>query len=252
MMASTVMTATTTPAGLLTAGEVSSRYAEMRRRVNLFIPTSACLFRAVGDLCASAVMGPGGQNWLPESTRQQVQDNANDDQGLYNNVLHPHIIHEDYKVKAVEHIANFAVRQVADAKVEWLREIETALMTEGHSNAMTVINDICSNQKLLLIQLQALEEHEKAQASIGGETARSKLASVRKEVELLFDDMAEHNRVQTNAINLCKGQIEQIETEREKIQGGDLDSMRNQKETLKELAELQHIAERRKIKCERE
>ena len=26
----------------------------MRRRVNLFIPTSACLFRAVGDLCASA------------------------------------------------------------------------------------------------------------------------------------------------------------------------------------------------------
>ena len=107
------MTATTTPAGLLTAGEVSSRYAEMRRRVNLFIPTSACLFRAVGDLCASAVMGPGGQNWLPESVRQQVQDNANDDQVLYNNVLHPCIIH-----MAVEHIASFAVRQIADAKVE--------------------------------------------------------------------------------------------------------------------------------------
>jgi hypothetical protein len=64
--------------------------------------------------------------------------------------------------------------------------------------------------------------------------------------------MAEHNRVQTNAINLCKGQIEQIEAEREKIQGGDLVSMRNQKDTLKELAELQHIAERRKTKCERE
>jgi len=43
-----------TPAGLLTAGEVSARYAEMRRRVNLVIPTSACLFRAMGDLCASA------------------------------------------------------------------------------------------------------------------------------------------------------------------------------------------------------
>ena len=125
-------------------------------------------------------MGPGGQNWLPESVRQQVQDNANDDQGLYNNVLHPYIIHEDYNVKAVEHIASFAVRQIADAKVEWLREIETALMTEGHSNAMTVINDICANQKLLLIQLQALEAHEKAQASVGGDTARSKLASVRK------------------------------------------------------------------------
>ncbi len=59
MMASTAMPVTTTPAGLLTAGEVSSRYAEMRRRVNLFIPTSACLFRAVGDLCASAERGKG-------------------------------------------------------------------------------------------------------------------------------------------------------------------------------------------------
>ena len=85
MMASTVMTATTTPAGLLTAGEVSSRYAEMRRRVNLFIPTSACLFRAVGDLCASAVMGPGGQLWLPESERSQVQAAVTNDQGLGNN-----------------------------------------------------------------------------------------------------------------------------------------------------------------------
>ena len=72
-MASTVMTATTTPAGLLTAGEVISRYAEMRRRVNLFIPTSACLFRAVGDLCASAVMGPGGQSWLPESVSNRCR-----------------------------------------------------------------------------------------------------------------------------------------------------------------------------------
>ena len=60
---------------------------------------------------------------------------------------------------------------------------------------MTVINDICANQKLLLIQLQALEAHEKAQATVGGDTARSKLASVRKEVEVLFDDMAEHNCV---------------------------------------------------------
>ena len=70
MMASSATTkaqVSSTPAGLLTAGEVSARYAEMRRRVNLFIPTSACLFRAMGDLCASAVMSPGGQTWLPES-----------------------------------------------------------------------------------------------------------------------------------------------------------------------------------------
>ena len=79
--------------------------------------------------------------------RQQVQDNANDDQGLYNNVLHPYIINQDYKQGAVEHIASFAQRQVADAKVKWLHEIETALMTEGHSNAMTVINDICGQEQ---------------------------------------------------------------------------------------------------------
>jgi len=71
---------------------------------------------------------------------------------------------------------------------------------------------------------------------------------VRKEVESVFDDMAEHNRVQIHAINLCEGQIEQIETEREKIQCGDLTSLRNQKDARKELSELQQIAERRKIK----
>ena len=73
---------------------------------------------------------------------------------------------------------------------------------------------------------------------MGGETARSKLASVRKDVESNFDDMAEHNRVQIHAINLCKGQIDQIEVEREKIQGGDLVSLRNQKDTLKDLSDL--------------
>ena len=80
MMASSTTTKapiSSTLAGLLTAGEVSARYAEMRRRVNLFIPTSACLFRAMGDLCASAVMGPGGQTWLPESARQQILDRVN-------------------------------------------------------------------------------------------------------------------------------------------------------------------------------
>ena len=40
---------------------------------------------------------------------------------------------------------------------------------------------------------------------MGGETARAKLTSVRKEVESVFDDMAEHNRVQIHAINLCEG-----------------------------------------------
>ena len=113
--------------------------------------------------------------------------------------------------------------------MQWLHDVETALAGAGHSNAMTVINDICTNQKLLLTQLQELERHEEAQASVGGETARSKLASVRKDVESNFDDMAEHNRVQIHAINLCKSQIDQIEVEREKIQGGDLVSLRNQK-----------------------
>ena len=51
--------------------------------------------------------------------------------------------------------------------------------------------------------------------------------------------MAEHNRVQIHAINSCKGQIDQIEVEREKIQGGDLVSLRNQKDTLKDLSDLQ-------------
>jgi len=255
MMASTPTTSTPvsiTPAGLLTAGEVSSRYAEMRRRVNLFIPTSACLFRAMGDLCASAVMGPGGQVWLPESQKVQIQETVNNDPYLYNHVLHPYIMNQDYKQGAAENIASFAANQVANAKVQWLHEIETALTDAGHSNAMNVINEICTNQKLLLTHLQDLEKHEAAQASIGGETARSKLASDRKEIECQFDDMTEHNRVQIHAINLCKGQIDQIEVEREKIQGGDLVSLRNQKDTLKDLADLQQIAERRKLKSERE
>ena len=138
--------------------------------------------------------------------------------------------------------------------MQWLHDIENALTNAGHSNAMNdiVINEICTNQKLLLTHLQDLEKHEAAQASIGGETARSKLASDRKEIECQFDDMTEHNRVQIHAINLCKGQIDQIEVEREKIQGGDLVSLRNQKDTLKELADLQQIAERRKLKSERE
>ena len=153
--------------GLLTFGEVSSRYAEMRRRVNLFIPTSACLFRAMGDLCASAVMGPGSQLWLPESERSQVQAAVNNDQGLGNNALHPFILNQDYKIGAIEHIASFAQQQVAEAKVRWLHDIENALLTEGHSNAVNVISDICTNQKLLLTQLQALESHEAAQASVG-------------------------------------------------------------------------------------
>ena len=71
MMASTTMPAmpvSTTPEGLLTAGEVSARYAEMRRRVNLFIPTSACLFRAMGDLCASAKRSASSVRNLPAST----------------------------------------------------------------------------------------------------------------------------------------------------------------------------------------
>jgi Zn finger protein HypA/HybF involved in hydrogenase expression len=246
------MPASTTPAGLLTAGEVSARYAEMRRRVNLFIPTSTCLFRAMGDLCASAVMGPGGQTWLPESEKHQIQAQVDNDPNLYNYVLGPYIIAEDNRQGAVERIASFAAQQVANAKVQWLNDIETALTHSGHSNVMTVINAICTDQKLLLIQLQELEKHEEAQASVGGETARSKLSSVRKEVEAVFDDMAEHNRVQIHAINLCKGQIEQIETEREKIQGGDLASLISQKDTLKEYAELQLLAERRKVKCERE
>ena len=159
MMASCTIPSSTTSAGLLTAGEVSSRYVEMRRRVNLFIPTSACLFRAMGDLCASAVMGPGGQLWLPESERSQVQAAVCNDQGLGNNVLHSFILNQDYRTGAIEHIASFAQRQVAEAKVRWLHDIENALLTEGHSNAVNVISDICTNQKLLLTQLQALELH---------------------------------------------------------------------------------------------
>ena len=154
MMASTTMPAmpaSTIPAGLLTAGEVSARYAEMRRRVNLFIPTSACLFRAMGDLCASAVMGPGGQTWLPESEKRQIQAQVDNDPNLYNYVLHPYIIAEDNRQGAVERIASFTAQQVANAKVQWLNDIETALTHSGHSNAMTVINAICTDQKLLLI-----------------------------------------------------------------------------------------------------
>ena len=107
----------------------------------------------MGDLCASAVMGPGGQLWLPESERSQVQAAVNNNQGLGNNILHPFILNQDYKIGAVEHIASFAQRQVAEAKVRWLHDIETALLTEGHSNAVSVISDICTNQTLLLTQL---------------------------------------------------------------------------------------------------
>jgi len=246
-----VMLVSTTPAGLLrlTAGEVSARCAEMRYRVNLVIPTSACLFRAMGGLCASAVMGPGGQVWLPESERSQILDEVDDDPTLCDHVLHPCAMHQDYEQGAAKNIASFVAQQVANAKVQWLHDIETSLTDAGHSNAMNVINEICSNQKLLLTHLQDLEKHEAAQASVGGETARSKLASVRKDVETQFDDMTEHNRVQIHATNLCEVQIEQIEVEREKTQGGDLVSLRNQKDTLKDLAELQQIAERCKLTC---
>ena len=110
------MLVSTTPAGLLTAGEVSARYAEMRRQVNMVIPVITCLFRALGDLCASAVMGPGNQLWIPESERLQIQGQAENDPNLYNYVLHPFIMQQDYKAGAVEQIASFAAHQVADSK----------------------------------------------------------------------------------------------------------------------------------------
>ena len=39
-------------------------------------------------------------------------------------------MHQDYKQGAAENIASFAAQQVADAKVQWLHEVETALVAE--------------------------------------------------------------------------------------------------------------------------
>ena len=94
-----------------------------------------------------------------------------------------------------------------------------------------------------------MKKHQGATASISGVTARSKLASKRLDIEKEFDSAADHNGDQLKTVLDCSNQISQIEVERESIESGGIATIRARKDDLKELSDLQQIAERRKSKA---
>ena len=242
-----------TPKGHLTEAEVWSNVTDLADKANAAAGLTSALDAALRECLVEAVMGPGSsEHRLPESESTIIRTAAMHDTDLNMNVLHSFIMNEVYHTAARASITRFAESQVARAKTDMLNELNARMNSNGHPSLPNVLQDILTRQGDMTNILQVLQQHRVAEASMAGRTARSKLVSRRLEIEKEFDSSAEHNSKQLKAVVDCSKQIFQIEQEREVIESGGIVTIRARKEDLKELSDLQQIAERRKTKSERD
>ena len=241
------------PVGLLTEAEYTERHRQMRRLAGAAFPVSNQLNAALGGLLSSAVMGPGpGVIQEPEDVRQEIRVDIEADQGIAMNVTHAFIMSPQYIVGATEAIARLIEGQVTKAKMRIVHDINLHMTGHGHPEMIPAITQILTQQAGIITHLQELEASEIAKASLGSATSRSKLSHDRQVAESTFDQMTEHNDRQISSIASCKTQIIDIERERSLIEGGNLNELRANRDQLKELSDLQRIAERRKARSEKE
>jgi len=242
-----------TPDGLLSDTEVWRHISDLARKVKATAGITSTLFSALRGGVVASVMGPGSsETRLPESESATIRHAAMYDSDIGINVLHSFVMNETYHGNAREAIIRFTESQVAQAKANMVHALNAQLNGHGHAQLPDILDDIIARQVEITNILGTLQTHQVASASISGVTARSKLTSKRLDLEKEFDSAADHNSDQLKTVLDCSNQIRQIEIERESIESGGIATIRDRKDDLKELSDLQQIAERRKAKAERQ